>query len=181
MPCSAIVSLRGSHGFRLTLLGSALEFLDQPANTSCVEEALPNRYAQLMAECSYFPNPPHFGGNHAEEAVFGDLLLQLPAEASLFHGVKYFDGDREHEIDFLIAHPEFGIALLEVKGGQLRSVAGHWEQYSNRDNAWHREDPAEQLGRNSRWIVSLMKKQFGNQLPPVRGFLVTPDSGAKTR
>jgi len=134
-----------------------------------------------MAECRYFPDPPHFGTNIAEEALFGELLLQLPEEVSLFHSIKYFDGDREHEIDFLIAHPDFGIALLEVKGGQLRSVSDHWEQFSHSEGGWHREDPREQLGRNGRWIVAMLRQKFGDQIPPVKGFFVAPDAAVTRR
>jgi len=138
-----------------------------------------NRYALLMAECSYFPERPYFGTNTAEEALFGELLLQLPQEASLFHSIKYFDGDREYEIDFLIAHPDLGIALLEVKGGQLRQVAGGWEQFSHSDSSWHYKDIRKQLGLNNRWIVNLLRNQFGQQLPPVREFLIAPDAGVR--
>ena len=103
-------------------------------------------------------------------------MLQLPEEVTLFHSVRHFDSDREYEIDFLIGHPELGIAVLEVKGSHLKYSKSGWQQFNRSEDAWHHLDIRRQLGMNKRWIVNKLIEQFGDVIPPVRGFLVTPDT-----
>ena len=47
---------------------------------------------------------------------------QLPDEFTCYHGIEWLHpggSPREGEADFLIAHAELGVLVLEVKGGQL--------------------------------------------------------------
>jgi AAA domain len=129
-----------------------------------------------MADCTYYPVPLDFRKNDAEERLFGSIILQLPEEVTLFHSMKHFDSDREYEIDFIVCHPELGIAVLEVKGSDLKYTNTGWQQYNRAEDAWHHEDIRKQLGTNKRWIMNLLIEKFGNMAPPVRGFLVAPDA-----
>jgi hypothetical protein len=57
----------------------------------------------------------------AECAVF-DSLAHLPGDYRVFYSVDWIartpvDGAREGEADFVIAHPKYGIIVVEVKGG----------------------------------------------------------------
>ena len=133
-------------------------------------------YAQLMADCTYFPKRLHFGDNGAEESVFGQLISQLPEETLVFHSMKFFNGDRDYEIDFVIAHPELGIALLEVKASLVRVRNGGWEQFNRNENKWYTKDIRGQLALNNRMLLQILKSEFGDAIPVVRGYLVTPDT-----
>jgi len=129
-----------------------------------------------MADCTVYPPHPNFGNNDAEERVFGSIMLQLPEQVTLIHSMKYFDSDREYEIDFLIGHPDFGIAVLEVKGSDLKYSNTGWQQYNRAEHRWYPKDIRKQLGTNKRWIVNMLIERFGDLIPPVSGFLVTPDT-----
>ena len=133
-------------------------------------------YAQSMADCMYYPERPYFGDNRAESRVFGQLINQLPQETLVFHSMKFFNGDRDYEVDFVIAHPEIGIALLEVKASQVRVRNGGWEQFNRSEHKWHVKDIRGQIAQNNRMVIQLLKQEFGEAIPEVRGYLVTPET-----
>lgn len=82
-----------------------------------------------MARC--FPSHPDFASDRAaERAVWEALRDQLPDEAVLFHSVGLLEGDRETEIDLLVAWPGYGTAVIEVKGGHVTRDAEGWHQES---------------------------------------------------
>jgi len=66
----------------------------------------------------------------AERAVWQALRDQLPEDAALFHSVPLLEGDRERELDLLVAWPGVGIAVVEVKGGHVTRDAQGWYQES---------------------------------------------------
>ncbi len=52
---------------------------------------------------------------------------------------------RDGEADFVVAHPELGIMVIEVKGGGIRRAGGEWESV-DRNGAAHRiKDPFRQV------------------------------------
>lgn len=72
------------------------------------------------------------------EWEFLDYLEPLANDYTIFHSVSWFgrNGGTQGEIDFLIAHPQKGVLVLEVKGGIIRV---HQEKntlvwYSHRKN-----------------------------------------------
>ena len=73
----------------------------------------------------------------AECAVYDALLETLPEEYSVFGWVAWLgrkpgNGARDGEADFVIAHPEHGILVLEVKGGAIEhdATTGRWSSTS---------------------------------------------------
>ncbi len=97
-----------------------------------------------MPRC--FPPDPDFPtGFHGERAVWEALRAQLPEEALLFRSIPLVEGSREREIDLLVAWPGEGVAVIEVKGGQVwKDSDGAWHQYSSAEER-RIEDPAEQV------------------------------------
>ena len=78
-----------------------------------------------------YPSEPEFAEERrAERTVWEALRDQLPAEAALFHSVALVEGDREQELDLLVAWPGVGLAVIEVKGGNVTRAAGDWYQES---------------------------------------------------
>jgi hypothetical protein len=61
---------------------------------------------------------------HAERLLFNELKRQLPGEYSVLHSVSWISiANGRHldgEADFVIAHPDLGVMVLEVKGGEIR-------------------------------------------------------------
>jgi hypothetical protein len=95
--------------------------------------------------------------SHAERNLYAALQGQLPDDFVVFHSICWqvrdtTSGVRDGEADFVIVHPDFGILLVEAKGGRIRyeGQTGRW--FSN-ENAI--KDPFEQ-GREGKY--SLLKK-----------------------
>jgi hypothetical protein len=75
----------------------------------------------------------------AEYAVWERLADELPAAYTVFHRVRWLDRPesgrpQDGECDFLIAHPEKGVLVLEVKGGRV-SVEGGSGRWISTDRA----------------------------------------------
>ncbi|CAN5754853.1 hypothetical protein BH18ACT17_BH18ACT17_14000 [soil metagenome] len=90
----------------------------------------------------------------AEQLLYEALRDQLPADFTCYHGIEWLHlGGRpqEGEADFLIVHPELGVLVLEVKGGQLT--------YDPPTRTWKRQgdpkpvrDPFAQAQRCMHWL-----------------------------
>jgi Nuclease-related domain len=98
-----------------------------------------------------FPEELKTGRNTAEYAVFEALLDELPDDYLVIHRLRWlaqpgqgraFDG----ECDFLIAHPERGLLVLEVKGGHLAvdPATGRWTSRNAIGEVHDTRDPYEQ-------------------------------------
>jgi hypothetical protein len=76
-----------------------------------------------------YPAEPRFADPvGAERAVWEALAAQLPDDAALVHGIGLQEGSAEREIDILVVWPGHGLAVIEVKGGQVRRDANGWHQ-----------------------------------------------------
>lgn len=64
------------------------------------------------------PAEPEFQ-SPAERVAWERLRAQLPADAVLFHGLRFSDRKQDREADLVVAWPGVGIAVAEVKGGQV--------------------------------------------------------------
>ncbi len=96
-----------------------------------------------------------------ERVVAEALCAQLPPEAVVFHSYPWLrkerdldkpnnrDVLREGEADFVIVHPRFGIAVVEVKGGHMffNPTIQKWDRHG----AMHKvKDPFKQASDNLR-------------------------------
>jgi hypothetical protein len=85
---------------------------------------VPSPAAGLHPETQFRPTR-----SSAEIKVWEALKKELPAGWSAWHSLKLRDGRATFgEGDFVLAHPERGILLLEVKGGRLEVRDGQWFQ-----------------------------------------------------
>lgn len=107
--------------------------------------------AQEVSEISNLP----------ERLVAEALCEQLPQDVVVFHSYPWLRREREKqgaqtrevlregEADFLVIHPRYGFAVIEVKGGDMFYDApnARWD----RKNATHRvKDPFDQAHKNMR-------------------------------
>lgn len=81
------------------------------------------------------------------ELTLYELFEKLPDTFTVLHSVKWFARTlgTVGEIDFLIAHPDYGVLIMEVKGGAIRVDKGRW--FSGK---YEIKDPCEQAERNRR-------------------------------
>ena len=95
----------------------------------------------------------------AERVLYQAFRDGLDDSYTVFHSVAWQSlsnegSTRDGEIDFVIAHPERGVLVVEAKGGGVRhdAEAGEWASVS-RDGKAHRiPDPFAQA-RNSRYVL----------------------------
>ena len=104
------------------------------------------------------PQPMHPDTrSRAEHKLYAAFQSQLPDDFVVFHSVWWqvrdtMAGTRDGEADFVIAHPDFGVLLLEVKGGRIRYEGRAGQCYSNDNQV---KDPFKQ-GREGKY--SLLEK-----------------------
>ncbi|MFZ4815916.1 MAG: winged helix-turn-helix domain-containing protein [Phototrophicaceae bacterium] len=118
------------------------------------------------------------------ELLLYSLLDKLPAPFSVFHSIKWFGrhSGTIGEVDFLIAHPSYGILVLEVKGGDIRLLNGEWKSVDRNGRIHDIHDPCKQADRN-RWALH----DWLNDQPRTRGLryaifpaVAVPNSAAVT-
>src|SRR5450432_1323160 len=82
-----------------------------------------------MTRC--YPEQPEFAKERAAERTAWEALRnQLPDDAVLMHSLGLIDQGREQEADLVIAWPGVGIAVIEVKGGNVTRQVAEWFQES---------------------------------------------------
>jgi hypothetical protein len=88
----------------------------------------------------------------AEVRLYDLLRTQLGFGWSIFYDVAWFgllhpsDGPRDGQVDFIVAHPDKGILLIEVKGGRIRFDGPRRQWFStDRDGVDHEIDPFTQV------------------------------------
>lgn len=101
---------------------------------------------------------------HAEIRLYDLLCEQLRGNWSVFYNVAWLgltsiDGvPRDGETDFIIAHPDHGILLIEVKGGAISYSGSRWQWIStDRWGAEHNIDPFGQAVRCKHALLEKIK------------------------
>jgi hypothetical protein len=92
------------------------------------------------------------GLSDAEQALDRRLEQQLAESYLVYRNVAWLtkatsDEPRDGEADFVIAHPELGILVVEVKGGGIRRVGGRWESVGRNGTSHQIKDPFDQVRR----------------------------------
>lgn len=117
------------------------------------------------------PHPMHPDTqSYAERKLYAAFQEQLSDGFTVFHSIWWqvrdtAEGVRDGEADFCLVHPDFGILILEVKGGRIRydGTSGQWFS-----NEYAIKDPFQQ-GRTAKY--SLLEKL--KELPYWRNRWVT--------
>jgi Nuclease-related domain/PhoH-like protein len=118
-----------------------------------------------MPRC--YPPAPEFGpGRTAERRVWEVLREQLPADAALLHSVPMIERAEEYEADLVVGWPGVGVAVIEVKGGQISRDHGLWYQ-SDRGGAHPIEDPVVQA-QDCKHVLHRLLVQYGSEASAAR-------------
>jgi hypothetical protein len=119
-----------------------------------------------MSPRCYPPDPVFGPGWAAERRVWEVLREQLPAEAALLHSVAMIERAAEHEADLVVAWPGVGVAVVEVKGGQVSRRHGQWYQSSHSDT--HPvKDPVVQA-QDCKHVLHRLLRQYGSEAAGAR-------------
>ncbi len=107
----------------------------------------------IPVECDIKKRP------YSEITVFEEIKKQFDDQWLIFHSFDYVSRDMhklrwDGEIDFLFHHPDLGILILEVKGGQISYRDGIWYQNG------HKTSPLEQAKKNKYAIMKLLSNKL---------------------
>ncbi|MHB0858407.1 MAG: NERD domain-containing protein [Anaerolineae bacterium] len=98
--------------------------------------------------------------SQGERTLFEAFRDQLSDDYTVFHSVRWLlrdthDGARDGEADFVLAHPQKGILVVEVKGGQIR-YDGQMGQWFSGENEI--KDPFKQAENNKYSLLRKLKE-----------------------
>jgi len=106
-------------------------------------------------------------GSEAEMLLYERLQNDLDDAYVVFHQVNWqtLDGQgrpRDGEADFVIAHPQRGIMVLEVKGGTIRCNprTGDWTSTDRRGNVHSIKDPFYQARQSKYVLLDALEKML---------------------
>jgi hypothetical protein len=108
---------------------------------------------------------------HSSEApVYEALRDGLPDDFIVLHSYPWLrpwrakGALREGEADFVVLHPELGLLVLEVKGGEnIRHDGRRWFR-DNANGPKEFQDPLNQAQRNMHALVSIVEERSGGRL-----------------
>lgn len=120
----------------------------------------------------------------AERRLYEGFLEQLGEEYVVYHSVDWVLADRiggpeQGEADFVIAHPEDGVLVIEAKGGELvyDPSTRRWTQGGRSGRHQLREDPFHQARDEMHSLIRILEAQSGwEEWRPSYGYaLALPD------
>jgi hypothetical protein len=102
-----------------------------------------------------YPAEPIFA-DPSEKVVWEMLMKQLPIDAAIVCNLKILENNLEFEMDLIVFWPEIGVAVLEIKGGDV--TPNEDATFTQRDAREAREiDPMGQAAKN----VHALKRFLG--------------------
>jgi hypothetical protein len=110
----------------------------------------------------------------AEVQVYKQLRRQLGSEWTVFYDVAWFapvypaDAPQDGQTDFVVYHPDRGILLIEVKGGNIR-FDGKQQQWYSRDaqGIEHKISPIAQVVKSKHALLDKLRS-----LPALKGIYI---------
>jgi AAA domain len=119
-----------------------------------------------MARMVPFPMLPT--DSSAERRLYEGFLAQLDESFVVYHSVDWVlsgrhDAPEQGEADFVIAHPDLGVLVVEAKGGQLRYEPQRrlWFQRGRSGEHALKEDPFHQVRGEMHSLMRILEAQRG--------------------
>lgn len=108
----------------------------------------------------------------AEKKLYEVFRDQLDESYVVFHGVRWQSIDhqgqpRDGEADFVLAHPERGVLVLEVKGGGIRRDPRTkiWISLDGGGQEHILKDPVEQATRSRHALIDALRRSLKRYVP----------------
>ena len=121
--------------------------------------------AYILPVARMYPERPKEETPHSERRIFESLKNQLDDNWVVFHSVAWIgrstgSSSRDGEADFVVAHPDKGILVIEVKGGTIErdAASGVWRQNSDEMG-----DPFEQAMRSKKALLAKIQEAEGHK------------------
>jgi hypothetical protein len=102
------------------------------------------------------------------ERLLYERFDKLPDPFVVFHSIRWITHDSRQygtvgEADFIIAHPQYGVLLIEVKGGDVFIERGEWFTRDYYGRVHGIKDPCEQSDRNRRALGDWLANSDGTR------------------
>ena len=123
------------------------------------------------------PDPPRLPPNLYSEQEVLSALRTLPPNAHIFARLSILDpeSNRERELDFLVAHPELGLVIVEVKGSGVEPKGDHWIRRGLDGNEKRLEEtPGEQMQAQQWALLRFLKTACPGFIPKITRVLALP-------
>lgn len=112
------------------------------------------------------PDDPtyYYSGSKGETNVFNSLEKHLDNDWLVIHSFRWLKLDAlsgrkaQGEGDFVLFHKEFGVLVIEVKGGDIECSNGKWSSTDHRGVKNTIQDPEKQASDTKFQIIDRMKK-----------------------
>ena len=106
----------------------------------------------------------------SEEPVYVALRDQLDDDFTVLHSYPWLRPWRgegaltEGEADFVVVHPQHGLLVLEVKGGETIRHDGHRWIRDTKDGPREFQDPFRQARRNKHALLDIVEERSGGRI-----------------
>jgi hypothetical protein len=126
----------------------------------------------------------------AEVYVYDQLRAQLPDSYRCYYsrpwlGVTAHGEEKEGEADFVIAHPDRGFLVVEVKGGGVRRLEGseQWVSRNRHGITNNIKDPVKQASDSKHALLKKLQEHpgWGGQWVTARHGVIFPDCAPQKR
>lgn len=103
--------------------------------------------------------------SEGEKKVFYKLKNELGDEWTILYSVRWAAGEDEFaytsqgECDFIIMNENYGILILEVKGGLINCINGEWSSIDKNNIRNYIKDPLKQADNSKYVFISKLKKE----------------------
>ena len=100
-----------------------------------------------------------------EERLSSALEKQLEPPWAIYRNVAWLDKPapgaepQDGEADLVVAHPDRGVMVIEVKGGRVQRIGGRWESLDRTGTAHQIKDPFAQVTRAMHRLKRVCEKQ----------------------
>ena len=106
----------------------------------------------------------------AEQKVYKGLLEQLPKSWLVIHSLEFiaenrFKGHGDREADFVVFAPEYGVLVIEVKGGGIsyNEMEKEWYSIDRSGKYFNIKNPLKQAKDAKYEIRNHLKQKIGNK------------------
>lgn len=101
--------------------------------------------------------------SEAEIFVFNELKEKLDSTWTVFHSVKWISNgmvsQSEGECDFVLINKDYGILIIEVKGGKVSSANGKWYSINRYNEKVEISNPQNEADKSKFIIINKLKNE----------------------
>lgn len=101
--------------------------------------------------------------SEAEIFVFNELKEKLDSTWTVFHSVKWISNgmvsQSQGECDFILINKDYGILIIEVKGGKVSSANGKWYSINRYNEKVEISNPQSEADKSKFIIINRLKNE----------------------